>query len=126
MPRTANGGWENKPNDRFYLVIKSNDILVGIFSNRVVLNEALQFTGIEDCYIKGKLKNKKVNDSTIGDELANNKKFCKVLHKDENGEEKCAYRIWEIQKNNINPKLIESIMNPKKEETEENPHPTKE
>lgn len=92
--------WENVQGQRFYLVEKSGRLL-GIFSNRKKLFEALNFSGIENCCIHGKRKNKEVNDSTIGDELIANDKFCKIWR----GEE-VAFRVWEIGLNHINPEII--------------------
>lgn len=96
--------WENVPGQRFYLVEKSGQLL-GIFSNRKKLFEALLFSGIEGCCIHGKRKIKEVNDSTIGDELIANNKFCKIWR-----DQEIAFRVWEIGLNHINPKVIASRM----------------
>ena len=55
--------WENITGSRFYLVTKGpGNLILGIFSNRQKLMQALTFSGLDECYIRGTRKNKEVND----------------------------------------------------------------
>jgi|GEM_PF-6142741 len=78
--------------------------LVGVFTNKKPLLEALETLGIEDCYIKGARKNKPINTGSLatGFEL----KVCNIYKLNEElQEEYIEYRIIEIQPNMINPEF---------------------
>ena len=95
--------WENTTGSRFYLVTKGpENLILGIFSNRQKLMQALTFSGLEGCYIRGTRKNKEVNDGTIGDEVVYHKRRCDIYCEDE-----IAYRIGLYGVNHMNPKFIE-------------------
>lgn len=100
--KTDSPVWENSPGPRFYIAEMSGQ-LVGIFSNRKKLFEALNFSGLEGCCVHGKRKEKEVTSGSIGGELDTNNKFCKIWRGD-----KVAFRIWEIGLNHLNPKIIEA------------------
>ena len=78
------------------------NLILGIFSNRQKLMQALTFSGLEGCYIRGTRKNKEVNDGTIGDEVVYHKRRCDIYCEDE-----IAYRIGLYGVNHMNPKFIE-------------------
>lgn len=99
--------WKNSQGgSRVYFVTKGEkNILLGIFTNRQKLMQALLFSGLEGCVIHGARKDKDVNDSTIGDELVFRKKRCDIYRGDE-----IAYRVGLYYLNNMNPAFIEEAL----------------
>lgn len=95
--------WKNSTDgSRVYFVTKGEEnLLLGIFTNRQKLMQALKYSGLEGCVIRGQRKDREVNDSTIGDEVVFHKRRCDIYNGD-----KIAYRVGLYYLNNMNPKFI--------------------
>jgi len=106
--------WKNSQGgSRVYFVTKGEkNMLLGIFTNRQKLMQALLFSGLEGCVIHGPRKDKEVNDSTIGDEVVFRKKRCDIYRGD-----KIAYRVGLYYLNNMNPTFIDEAIKRNKEES---------
>lgn len=99
--------WKNSSEGtRVYFVTKgSNNTLLGIFTNRQKLMQALEYSGIDGCIIHGPRKDKEVTDGTIGDEVVFRKRRCDIYR----GEE-IAYRVGLYYLNNLNPEFIKKAL----------------
>jgi hypothetical protein len=75
--------------------------IVGLFSNKKNLFEALnKICCLDDYYIKGERKNKKINHSTLSTSF--NRGFLKIYNEfDED-----IFMIWDLTVNKINPELL--------------------
>lgn len=94
--------FEDIPGTKLYLVTKGpENQLFGIFSDRKILMKALQFSGLDGCFIKGESRNKKVSGNTIAEDCVHNRKTCKIWN-----EKGLAYRIGFYETDHINPKFL--------------------
>lgn len=95
--------WNNEQTVRLYLVSHGeNHQLFGVFSNRKKLMEALNYHGLEGCYIKGAQKNKEVNSSTISVEHVYYNRICDIHNK----EGTIEYRVHQFYVNCMAPAFL--------------------
>ena len=79
----------------------NKDYLIGIFTNRKKVFEAMEQIEIADCYIKGVRKNIPLNLSSFGANITDKI----VIYKNIDNEEQYVYKVLELHPNYFNPYL---------------------
>lgn len=73
--------------------------IMGVYTNKKVLLEAMNVLGLDDCYIKAKTKNVSVNAGSLHTHFTDR---IIIYKKDENGEETFKFKAMEVKLNKFN------------------------
>ena len=86
----------------YILDVKRNgtDYIIGVFTNKKLLFEAMENLDLTDCYIQGKTKRLNVTLSSLGFNMTDKI----VIYKDdENGNQDYKFKAFEVRPNKFNP-----------------------
>lgn len=89
---------------REYLLVHNqngNHNLIGVFTNRKKVFEAIEQIEIKDCYIKGVRKNIPLNIASFGANITDKI----IIYRNNDNQEEIAYKVLEIRPNLFNPYL---------------------
>lgn len=80
------------------------DYIMGVFTNKKLLFEAMENLGLENCYIQGKTKRLNVTLSSLGFNMTDK---ITIYKDDENGNRDYKFKAIELRPNKFNP-IIQS------------------
>ena len=86
----------------YILDVKRNgrDYIIGVFTNKKLLFEAMENLDLTDCYIQGKTKRLNVTLSSLGFNMTDKI----IIYKDdENGNQDYKFKAFEVRPNKFNP-----------------------
>lgn len=86
----------------YILDVKRNDIdyIIGVFTNKKLLFEAMDNLDLTDCYIQGKTKRLNVTLSSLGFNMTDK---ITIYKDDENGNQDYKFKAFEVRPNKFNP-----------------------
>ena len=93
---------------RVYLLAdKKEDVnyIIGVFTNKKLLFEAMENLGLKDCYIQGKTRKLNVTLSSLGFNMTDK---ITIYKDDENGNQDYKFKAIELRPNKFNP-LMKNI-----------------
>lgn len=79
---------------------KEKDYIIGVFTNKKLLFEAMENLGLEDCYIQGKTKKLNVTLASLGFNMTDR---IAIYKDDENGNKDFRFKAMELRPNKFNP-----------------------
>lgn len=86
----------------YILDVKLNDrdYIIGVFTNKKLLFEAMENLDLTDCYIQGKTKRLNVTLSSLGFNMTDK---ITIYKDDENGNQDYKFKAFEVRPNKFNP-----------------------
>ena len=86
----------------YILDVKRNgrDYIIGVFTNKKLLFEAMENLDLTDCYIQGKTKRLNVTLSSLGFNMTDK---ITIYKDDENGNQDYKFKAFEVRPNKFNP-----------------------
>ena len=86
----------------YILDVKRNDrdYIMGVFTNKKLLFEAMDNLDLTDCYIQGKTKRLNVTLSSLGFNMTDK---ITIYKDDENGNRDYKFKAFEVRPNKFNP-----------------------
>jgi hypothetical protein len=79
---------------------EERDYIIGVFTNKKLLFEAMENLGLEDCYIQGKTKKLNVTLSSFGFNMTDK---ITIYKDDEEGNQDYKFKAVELRPNKFNP-----------------------
>jgi hypothetical protein len=82
------------------LIDDDRDYIIGVFTNKKLLFEAMQNLGLDNCFIQGKTKRLNVTLSSLSFNMIDK---ITIYHEDEFGETNYKFKAVELRPNKFNP-----------------------